>query len=102
MEPKTAEEICSQFGLNNVELEYDEEDYTTLTNYKTFSQHIRPFIIEHNANIAMSRVVQLVGAKWREFQSINPYNKEKTPKKGTYLLHIKLSDRDLIYPLCVF
>lgn len=62
-------------------MEYDEEDFTTLINYKTFSQHIRGFIIEQNPNIPMSRCVQLVGAKWREFQSLNPYNKEKTPKR---------------------
>nr|QVX32603.1 CHD3/4/5A [Platynereis dumerilii] len=69
---KTAEEICAELKLNNVEIEYADEDFTTLTNYKLFSQHIRPLITEANPKIAMSKVVALVGAKWREFLSINP------------------------------
>jgi chromodomain-helicase-DNA-binding protein 4 len=81
IEPKTAEEVCAQFGLQNVELEYDEEDFTTLINYKIFSQHIRGFIMDQNPNIPMSKCIQLVGAKWREFQALNPRNKEKTPRR---------------------
>ena len=59
---QTAEEICAELKLNNVEIEYADEDYTTLTNYKLFSQHIRPLITEANPKIAMSKVISFFSA----------------------------------------
>ena len=69
---KTAQEICAEFGLNDVELEYAEEDFKIMTNYKVFSQQIRPLIAAENPKIPMSKVVMLIGAKWREFLTLNP------------------------------
>lgn len=72
------------YGLNDVELEYDEEDFETLTTYKIFCQHIRPLICKENPKTAQSKIVSLVGAKWREFLAQHP-NKdllEKPARKG--------------------
>ncbi len=69
--------------MNDVELEYDDEDYETLTTYKIFTQHIRPLISKENPKIPQSRVVSIVAAKWREFVAQHP-NKDvlDKPKKG--------------------
>lgn len=75
---KTAEEICVEYGLINVELEYDDEDFTSLTTYKLYCNHIRPLVAAENPECAVSKVLKLVGAKWREFLAINP----NRPVKG--------------------
>ena len=36
MPTKTADEVCEELGLNNVELEYMPEDFETLTSHKAF------------------------------------------------------------------
>ncbi|KAG8184140.1 hypothetical protein JTE90_010186 [Oedothorax gibbosus] len=72
---KSSSEICTEFGLEDVVLDYTDEDYETLTNYKLFSQHIRPIIAKANPKIAISKMVTLISAKWREFLENNP-NKE--------------------------
>ncbi|XP_035230728.1 chromodomain-helicase-DNA-binding protein Mi-2 homolog isoform X3 [Stegodyphus dumicola] len=69
---KSSSEICTEFGLEDVVLDYTDEDYQTLTNYKLFSQHIRPIIAKANPKIAISKMVTLISAKWREFLENNP------------------------------
>lgn len=69
---KSSAEICTEFGLEDVILDYTDEDYQTLTNYKLFSQHIRPIIAKANPKIAISKMVTLISAKWREFLENNP------------------------------
>ena len=86
---KSVAEICQEFDLEDVEYEYTEADYQNLTNYKLFSQHIRPLIAKANPKIAMGKMVTLISAKWREFAANNPQNEfsqqvieEELPKKG--------------------
>ncbi|GIY32246.1 chromodomain-helicase-DNA-binding protein 5 [Caerostris darwini] len=69
---KSSAEICAEFNLEDVVLDYTDEDYETLTNYKLFSQHIRPIIAKANPKIAISKMVTLISAKWREFLENNP------------------------------
>ena len=59
----------------DVELEYCDEDFVTLINYKAFSQHIRPLVAAENPKVAVAKVMCLVAAKWREFVELHP-NKE--------------------------
>ena len=72
-QPKTSAEICKDFGLKNTDIEFSEEDYKSITNYKLFSQHVRPLIARDNPKIAQSKLVVLLGAKWREFAANNPF-----------------------------
>jgi len=66
-------------GLNNVEIEYTDEDYETLTHYKAYTQTIRPLICAENPKMPMSKIVSLIGAKWREFLATHP-NRELIEK----------------------
>jgi chromodomain-helicase-DNA-binding protein 4 len=85
---KTVAEICEEFDLEDVPYEYTESDYQNLTNYKLFSQLIRPLIAKTNPKIAMGKMVTLISAKWREFIASNPKNEseplleDEIPKKG--------------------
>lgn len=70
---KSSDEICAEYGLSNVDVEFCAEDYQTLNNYKAFSQFIRPLITKENPKIAMGKLVTIVAAKWREFCEKNPH-----------------------------
>lgn len=69
----TTEEVCSTFGLNDVDLEYTDQDMQNLTSYKLFQQHVRPHLTKENPKVPMSKLMMLVAAKWREFSQINPH-----------------------------
>ena len=64
---ETSEDIARKFGLANIELEYTEEDFVALTNYKLFRQHIQPLLAEQNPKAATTKLVTLIAAKWKEF-----------------------------------
>ncbi|XP_046390688.1 chromodomain-helicase-DNA-binding protein Mi-2 homolog isoform X3 [Ischnura elegans] len=68
----TIEEVCTTFGLQDVEIEYSESDFQNLTTYKLFQQHVRPLLSKENPKVPMSKLMMLVAAKWREFSNINP------------------------------
>lgn len=72
--PKTVAEVCEELDLEDIDYDYTDEDYKTLTSYKLFSQHIRPIIAKANPKIPMGKMITLVSAKWREFCANNPYN----------------------------
>merc|ERR1712183_917263 len=63
-------QVCEQWGLNDVDLEYSEADYSNLTTYKLFQQTFRPRIQAENPKVPMSKLMMLVAAKWREFTSL--------------------------------
>lgn len=69
----TIEEVCTTFGLADVDLEYSESDYQNLTTYKLFQQHVRPLLAKENPKVPMSKLMMLVAAKWREFSVQNPH-----------------------------
>merc|ERR1711970_1622835 len=66
----TVSQVCDQWGLNDVDLEYSDADYTNLTTYKLFQQTFRPRIQAENPKVPMSKLMMLVAAKWREFTSL--------------------------------
>ena len=41
-EPKASAQLMQEWGLEDVQYGFTEEDYTTITNYKAFSQFLRP------------------------------------------------------------
>lgn len=40
-EPKSSAQLMEEWGLEDVDYVFSEEDYHTLTNYKAFSQFLR-------------------------------------------------------------
>uniref|UniRef100_A0A3B4TQ70 Chromodomain helicase DNA binding protein 3 n=1 Tax=Seriola dumerili TaxID=41447 RepID=A0A3B4TQ70_SERDU len=70
---KTSAQLANEWGLEDVDHTFTEEDYRELTNYKAFSQFMRPMIAKKNPKIPMSKMMTILGAKWREFSSNNPF-----------------------------
>ncbi|XP_028367338.1 chromodomain-helicase-DNA-binding protein 5 isoform X2 [Phyllostomus discolor] len=72
-EPKSSGQLMAEWGLDDVDYLFSEADYHTLTNYKAFSQFLRPLIAKKNPKIPMSKMMTVLGAKWREFSANNPF-----------------------------
>ncbi|XP_037973931.2 chromodomain-helicase-DNA-binding protein Mi-2 homolog isoform X1 [Plutella xylostella] len=68
----TVEEVCSSFGLTDVDIEYSDADMENLTSYKLFQQHVRPLLVKENPKVPVSKLMMLVAAKWRLFSESNP------------------------------
>ncbi|XP_024143404.1 chromodomain-helicase-DNA-binding protein 3 isoform X2 [Oryzias melastigma] len=73
LEQKTSAQLAKEWGLEDVDHTFTEEDYRELTNYKAFSQFMRPMIAKKNPKIPMSKMMTILGVKWREFSSNNPF-----------------------------
>ncbi|XP_041444883.1 chromodomain-helicase-DNA-binding protein 3-like isoform X2 [Xenopus laevis] len=73
VEQKSSAALLSSWGLEDVDYVFTDEDYHTLTNYKAFSQFMRPLIAKKNPKIPMSKMMTILGAKWREFSANNPF-----------------------------
>ncbi|XP_061664095.1 chromodomain-helicase-DNA-binding protein 3 isoform X2 [Syngnathoides biaculeatus] len=73
VEQKTSAQLAKEWGLEDVDHTFTEEDYRELTNYKAFSQFMRPMIAKKNPKIPMSKMMTILGAKWREFSFNNPF-----------------------------
>ncbi|XP_040217128.1 chromodomain-helicase-DNA-binding protein 4 isoform X3 [Rana temporaria] len=71
-EPKTSAQLLEDWGMEDIDHLFTEDDYRTLTNYKAFSQFVRPLIAAKNPKIAVSKMMMVLGAKWREFSTNNP------------------------------
>jgi len=89
----TPDDVCTKHGLNNVTIEYTEENFRQWTSYKLYADHVRPMVLKENPKVSMTRLVQLIAAKWREFDSQNPFHEQshsatKKTKEGTLHVHI--------------
>merc|ERR1711976_275929 len=71
-ETPSVEEVCENFGLNDVDLEYSDADYQNLTTYKLFQQAYRSKIRSANPKVPQPKLMMLLAAKWREFQASAP------------------------------
>ncbi|XP_047240264.1 chromodomain-helicase-DNA-binding protein 4a isoform X3 [Girardinichthys multiradiatus] len=71
-EPKSSSQLLDDWGMEDIAHVFTEEDYRSLTNYKAFSQFVRPLIAAKNPKIAVSKMMMVLGAKWREFSTNNP------------------------------
>ncbi|KAK7899273.1 hypothetical protein WMY93_020126 [Mugilogobius chulae] len=65
-EPKTSSQLLDDWGMEDIDHVFSEEDYRALTNYKAFSQFVRPLIAAKNPKIAVSKMMMVLGAKWRD------------------------------------
>lgn len=55
----SVEEVCSTFGLNDVQIEYSDEDYMNLTTYKLFQQHVRPMLVKDNPKVFYFEILRV-------------------------------------------
>ncbi|XP_059098801.1 chromodomain-helicase-DNA-binding protein Mi-2 homolog isoform X2 [Tigriopus californicus] len=69
-------EVCDNFGLNDVDLEYTDADYQNLTTYKLFQSTYKQRIQAANPKIPQPKLMMLVAAKFREFEAGNPDKSE--------------------------
>merc|ERR1719495_2384428 len=60
----TVLQVCDQWGLNDVDLEYSDADYSNLTTYKLFQQTFRPRIQAENPKVPMSKLKMLMRRKF--------------------------------------
>ncbi|KAJ4948480.1 hypothetical protein JOQ06_020014 [Pogonophryne albipinna] len=63
IEQKTSAQLAKEWSLEDVDHTFTEEDYGELTNYKAFSQFMRPMIAKTNPKIPMSKMMTILGAK---------------------------------------
>ncbi|XP_076010849.1 chromodomain-helicase-DNA-binding protein 4 isoform X2 [Genypterus blacodes] len=71
-QPKSSSQLLETWGMKDIDHVFTQEDYSSLTNYKAFSQFVRPLIAAKNPKIAVSKMMTLMMAKWREFSTNNP------------------------------
>ncbi|XP_042362930.1 chromodomain-helicase-DNA-binding protein 4-like [Plectropomus leopardus] len=71
-EPKSSSQLLDDWGMEELGHGFTGGDYPSLTNYKAFSQFVRPLIAAKNPKIAVSKMMMVLGAKWREFSTNNP------------------------------
>ncbi|KAM4601405.1 chromodomain-helicase-DNA-binding protein 4 isoform 1-T1 [Polymixia lowei] len=71
-QPKSSTQLLEDWGMKDIDHVFTQEDYSSLTNYKAFSQFVRPLIAAKNPKIAVSKMMTLMMAKWREFSTNNP------------------------------
>ncbi|XP_065217180.1 uncharacterized protein LOC135843280 isoform X3 [Planococcus citri] len=67
----SVQEVCSVFGLNDVKIQYTEDDFRNLTTYKSFCSHVRPILAKENPKAPIGKLIMLIAAKWRDFSSQN-------------------------------
>ena len=75
----TAQQVCKQWDLNDVDLKYTDADFLNLTTFKLFQQTYRPRLQAENPKVPMSKLVMLVAAKWREFGSLGKGEEAEEP-----------------------
>ncbi|KAK7886895.1 hypothetical protein WMY93_026516 [Mugilogobius chulae] len=71
-QPKSSTQLLEAWGMKDIDHVFTEDDYNSITNYKVFSQFVRPLIAAKNPKIAVSKMMTLMMAKWREFSTNNP------------------------------
>lgn len=50
------EEVCSSFGLTDVDIQYTDADFENLTSYKLFQQHVRPLLVKENPKVSFDAI----------------------------------------------
>lgn len=69
---KSVAEVIEELGLEDIDYDYTDEDFETLTSQKLFQQHIRPLVAKANPKVPISKIQTLIAAMYREFTESNP------------------------------
>merc|ERR1712018_1059848 len=65
----TVADVCENFSLNDVDLDYTDANYQNLTTYKLYQQTYKSRIQAANPKVPQPKLMMLLAAKWREFQA---------------------------------
>lgn len=69
--------------MEDVELEYDEDDFANLTTFKLFSDNIKPLVVADQPKITGSKLSKFLQAKYREFvMQVPPMERDNYDKAG--------------------
>uniref|UniRef100_A0A671Y5S2 Chromodomain helicase DNA binding protein 4 n=1 Tax=Sparus aurata TaxID=8175 RepID=A0A671Y5S2_SPAAU len=93
-QPKSSAQLLEAWGMKDIDHVFTQEDYSSLTNYKAFSQFVRPLIAAKNPKIAVSKMMTLMMAKWREFSTNNPLKVLQIQTSVSLILNVLQSDED--------
>ena len=52
----SVEEVCSTFGLTDVDIDYEDSEFQNLNNYKLFQQHVRPLLQKENPKVIVLKL----------------------------------------------
>lgn len=64
----TVAELCSAYGIVDVDNDFTEEDYNTVTNAKAFAARIRPQLQAANPKAQSAKLQHVISAKYHEYQ----------------------------------
>ena len=57
------DEVCVKHGLNNMNIDYTDENFRQWMSYKLYADQVRPMVLKENPKVSMTRLVQLIAAK---------------------------------------
>uniref|UniRef100_A0A3B5MMX8 Uncharacterized protein n=1 Tax=Xiphophorus couchianus TaxID=32473 RepID=A0A3B5MMX8_9TELE len=89
-QPKSSAQLLEAWGMKDIDHVFTQEDYSSLTNYKAFSQFVRPLIAAKNPKIPVSKMMTLMMAKWREFSTNNPLKVLQLSNNYSLLFYVKM------------
>ena len=69
--------------MDDVELEYDEDDFANLTSFKLFCDGIKPLVVADQPKLSGSKLNKFLQAKYREFvMQVPPMERDNYDKAG--------------------
>ncbi|MFH4974282.1 hypothetical protein AB6A40_000991 [Gnathostoma spinigerum] len=68
VEASSTAELCTLLGVNDVKLEFTEEDYNNITNSKAFAAKVRPLLQAANPKVPFNKVQSVVTSKYKDYQ----------------------------------
>ena len=75
--------------MDDVELEYDEDDFANLTTFKLFCDGIKPLVVADQPKLSGSKLNKFLQAKYREFvMQVPPMERDNYDKAGVGEWHI--------------
>ncbi|KJH48544.1 CHDCT2 domain protein [Dictyocaulus viviparus] len=94
-------EMCAALDIQDVTIEYTEEDYSTITNLKSFIHRVRPTILEANPKCNATKVYPLIQVKYREFhEELTALGRSQAVKKPVKQSKPVLAEQDkLVAPI---
>ncbi|CAI4226575.1 unnamed protein product [Auanema sp. JU1783] len=100
----TSSEMCEAIGVEDVNIDFTEEDFTTITSLKSFMGRVRGELTTANPKANVTKLYPLFQVKYREFQELlasqgrqmavkKPQNFSRTEEKTVAPIKIRISAR---------
>uniref|UniRef100_H2YQ32 DNA helicase n=1 Tax=Ciona savignyi TaxID=51511 RepID=H2YQ32_CIOSA len=72
---KSSADLMAEWNLEPFDYQHQDQDYSILTTYRLFSQHIKPLLARVYPRLPMSRTLTIIAAMWREFSCSPKFSK---------------------------